>query len=102
MLSVCIHRSRNTLNGSRPNAMVARGLAHAIAFREGLLNSTFGNRIDFGPSKLLAFLLGSPQARVDTGNDHASFKFGECTANLEHELAHRRRGVDILLIDEQI
>jgi hypothetical protein len=50
----------------------------------------------------LDFVLGSLQASVNARADHRPLELGEGPRDLEHELARRRRRVQVLLIEVQI
>jgi hypothetical protein len=57
---------------------------------------------DLGPSQLLALILGPPQAGAHPLLDHRPLELGEDPHHLEHGLASRRRGVEALLVKEEV
>jgi hypothetical protein len=58
--------------------------------------------VDLGASECFALGPGALETRMDAHPDHRPFEFGKCTDDLEGQFAHRRRGVDILLIDVEV
>jgi hypothetical protein len=54
------------------------------------------------PAKSFALVLGPPKPGPDSLCDHRALKLGEHAHHLKHGLAARRRGVQALLVQEQV
>jgi hypothetical protein len=97
-----IHLLPNALHRASADAALTRDLAHALAEAQLSLDALFDGRIDFRPAELLALCDRALKTSVDALTDHAALKLGKSAADLKHELAGWRGGVDRLLIEVQI
>jgi hypothetical protein len=96
------HLLLNALHRTSADATLARDLAYAFAATQMRLDAHFKRGIDPRPAELLALRDRALKTSVDPLTDHAALKLGKSAADLKHELAGRRGGVDRLLIEVQI
>src|SRR6516165_4215317 len=96
------HLLLNALHRAGADAALTRDLAYAFAATQMRLDVLFKRGIDPRPAELRALCDSALKASVDALLDHAALKLGERAADLKHELAGRRRGVDRLLVEVQI
>src|SRR6516164_1269583 len=96
------HLLLNALHRTSTDAALARDLAYAFAATQMRLDALFKRGIDPRPAELLALCDRALKTSVDALTDHAALKLGKSAADLKHELAGRRGGVDRLLIEVQI
>src|SRR6516225_1871271 len=97
-----IHLLPNALHRSCADAALTRHLPYAFAATQMRLDALFKRGIDPRPTELRALCDRAFKASVDALPDHAALKLGKRTADLKHELAGRRRGVDRLLVEVEI
>src|SRR5215472_13219087 len=74
----------------------------ALTLVQGGLNMLFKLGGYARPPKLFALVLGAPKPGADSFCDHRPLKLGEHAKHLKHGLPARRRGVQALLMQEQI
>src|SRR6516165_7100468 len=96
------HLLLNALYRASADAAFTRDLAYAFAATQMRLDALFKRGIDPRPAELRALCDRALKASVDALPDHAALKLGERAADLKHELAGRRRGVDRLLVEVEI
>jgi len=90
------------MNGAGANANLSGDFQNALAGPQLSLDSFFQRLIDLRAAELLALFYGPPKPRTDSLPDHAAFEFGKRAADLKHQLAGRRSGVDRLPVEVQI
>jgi len=96
------HLLLNALHRTSADAALARDLPYAFAATQMRLDALFKRGIDPRPAELRALCDRALKASADALPDHAALKLGERAADLKHELAGRRRGVDRLLVEVEI
>src|SRR6516225_6950489 len=99
-------RAGDPLHGGWIDAKASGDLANAVASILASFQSRADAPLNVGryarPSKLFALVLGPPKPRADSFGDHRALKLRKHTHHLKHGLAARRRGVQALLVQEQI
>jgi Bacteriophage Sf6, terminase small subunit-like len=97
-------RVRDALH--RVDADAVRGSDHAHAWAilpaQRGVDRSLDVGSDLGPAQLLALVLGPPQAGAHPLLDHGPLELGEHAHHLEHGPAGRRRGVQALLVKEEV
>ena len=94
----------DALDSARANAELLGDLVQPWATRSSqcITDAPFQLGVDEGPTAVLATGLGPSNARIHPLADHCALELGEHAHHLEHGLARRRRGVDALLMQEQV
>jgi hypothetical protein len=94
----------DALDSARANAELLGDLVQPWATRSSqcITDAPFQLGVDEGPTAVLATGLGPSNARIHPLADHRALELGEDAHHLEHGLARRRRGVDALLMQEQV
>jgi hypothetical protein len=100
-----LERAADPLNRSRINAKPRGDLTHALG-SSWLVQGRSDRLFHIGryrrPTKALALAPGPRKPGADALLNHCALEFGEHAHHLKHGLACRRRGVDPLLMQEQI
>src|SRR5262245_62346646 len=81
------------------------GLGHlqdTYSLRKPLSHLPLGGAVYLRPAELHALGDGALEACVDALTDHRPLKLSKGASDLEHELAHRGRRVDGLLVQVQV
>jgi hypothetical protein len=84
------------------DAHLPRRLPDTVAFFQRSPNCGLDCRVYPSAAEQLAGFPGSLQPGVDALADHAAFELGERAGNLEDQFAHRRGGVDVVLIKGEV
>ena len=93
---------RCTVPGSTPNCLAIDRTPGGQASPERPVLRFSSSGAIRGPAKLLALAPGPRQARTDSFLNDRPLELGKHAHHLKHRLAGRRRGVDALLVQEQV
>jgi hypothetical protein len=94
--------SEHALHDRRADANSATDLQHAHAIGVQLADAFFHLCLDRRPAERHALLPCPRKPGVDTFLDDAALELGEHAEHLEHRLACAGRGVETLLMQEQV
>jgi hypothetical protein len=101
-----VERAADPLHRAWINAKTLGNATHTFTGARTVAQSGLDTFLKFGrypwTAKLFAFVLGPPKPGADSFCDHGPLKLGEHAHHLKHCLTARRRGVQALLMQEQI
>src|SRR5262249_1161635 len=99
-------RAGDPLHSGRVNAKALGNPTHALTGALTLVQGVLDSLLKLGgysrPTQSFALVLGTPKPSADSFCDHRAFKLGKNAHHLKHRLAARRRGVQALLVQEQV
>jgi hypothetical protein len=101
-----VERAANPLHRAGINAKTLGNSTYTFTSVLTLIQGGQDSRLKLGgyarPAKSFALVLGPPKPGADSFCDHRPFKLGKHAHHLKHGLSARRRGVQALLVEEQI
>src|SRR6516165_11441475 len=99
-------RAGDPLHSGRINTKALGNATHTFTSAPTLVQGGLDTLLKLSryarPPKSFALVLGPPKPRADSFCDHRPLKLGKHTHHLKHGLAARRRGVQALLVQEQV